>query len=247
MAKIADRRRDGQRAGSAPRSGPAPARRRGARRCRPSARGSTAGAPSALRTTVTCERDPRLAAVGAQVALLGAVGVQLAGRRARASPRRRSSWCAAWVTSRTAHPGELPRLAAQHRRQRAVDAHEAPVGAGDRHADRRRPRRRAGSAPRRRAAPSSAGRCRCSRRVSRSMPDAARGTSASPVSGEPKRSASSSAVGTRRQQLPATAGGGAGEVLGVQHIADRAPEQLLDRHADALLERRGRRKRMIPS
>ena len=37
------------------------------------------GPPSALRTTVTCERDPRLAAVGAQVALLGAVGVQLAG------------------------------------------------------------------------------------------------------------------------------------------------------------------------
>ena len=76
----ADGRRRRPASGSAPRSRPARARRRGARRCRPSARGSTAGAPSALRTTVTSQRDPRLAAVGAQVALLGAVGVPLAGR-----------------------------------------------------------------------------------------------------------------------------------------------------------------------
>ena len=36
------------------------------------------GAPSASRTTADVERDPRLGAVGAQVALLGAVGRQLA-------------------------------------------------------------------------------------------------------------------------------------------------------------------------
>ena len=121
------------------------------------------GAPSALRTTVTSQRDPRLAAVDAQIALLGAVGRQLAGRE------RAHRLVVALVVGGVgdvahADPGELSRLAAQHRRQRAVDAHEAPVGAGDRHADRRRPRRRAGSAPRRRAAPWSPGRCRCSRR-----------------------------------------------------------------------------------
>ena len=80
------------------------------------------------------QRDPRLAAVGAQVALLGAVGVPLAGgERAHRLAVVVVVGGVGDVAHR--HAGQLLGLAAQHRRQRVVDAHEAPVGAGDGHAD----------------------------------------------------------------------------------------------------------------
>ena len=76
--------------------------------------------------------------------------------------------------------------------------------------------------------------------VSRSMPALPR-HQRQPVSGEPKRSANSGAVGLAGHELM-PGGGGAGEVLGVDHIARRAPDEVLDGDADAPLEGRGCRR-----
>jgi len=78
--------------------------------------------------------DPRLAAVGAHVALLGAVGVLLAaGQRAD----RLAVLLVVGGMGDVAHrdAGQLLGLAAEHGRQGVVDPDEAPVGARDGHAD----------------------------------------------------------------------------------------------------------------
>ena len=179
------------------------------------------------------ERDPRLAAVDAQIALLGAVGRQLAGRE---RAHRLAVALVMGGVGDVAHadPGELSRLVAQHRRQRAVDAHEAPVGAGDRHPDagvlEGALEALLGVAQRRGllvGADAHAG----------LTIDAGAPQAPAPAGlGRAEAQRELGPVGLAGHELM-PGGSGAGEVLGVDHVARRAPDEVLDGDADAPLER----------
>ena len=180
------------------------------------------------------QRDPRLGAVGAQVALLGAVGVLLAGgERAHRLAVGLVVGGVGDVAHR--HARQLLGLAAQHRRQRVVDAHEAPVGARDGHADggvlEGALEALLGVAQRRGLLVGADGDAELAVDADAAQAPAPAGL------GRPEAQRQLEAVALARQQLlPRRHGGDA--ILGVQEVADELAEQLVDRHAEAPLERR---------